>query len=325
VQAESRYRFRLVVTAGLLAAIIAGGLYGYHVWLPRRIGPSRGNESPAAPASSGRPFVLNPTQEAMANNTGVSYAARGEYDKAIAHFQMAVSHKDDYLPGWKNLLAALVETERWPEALEAAEKAEDLHPLRVELGSERPPAPSASSGQGPSTEPGEVPDARSQLIQDKDFLANLARAYLENGRLDKARSRFTLYLRLFPHELWGYNGLAEVAFREGDYERAVQLFAQSLKLYGDQPEVAGRLTEISEAALARSTDSGQALAERVQWVLASYLQPREGRPAMPEADPFDRLRAGPFAPTPPPPRHPLPIPSPEPVVELPKAPVPDLD
>jgi len=142
-----------------------------------------------------------------------------------------------------------------------------------------------------------VPDTRSQLIQDKDLLANLARAYLENGRLDKARSRFTLYLRLFPHELWGYNGLAEVAFREGDYERAVQLFAQSLKLYGDQPEVASRLTEVAEAAQACSTGSGQALADRVQWVLASHLEPRGERPAMPETDPFDRLRAGPFAPT----------------------------
>ena len=144
MQAESRNRFRLVVTAALLAAIIAGGLYGYHVWLPRRIATSEPNEPLAGSPSSGRPLLLNPTEEAMANNTGVSYAARGEYDRAITQFHMAVSHKDDYLPGWKNLLAALVEAERWPEALQAAEKAEELHPLRLELRSENPPAPSKS-------------------------------------------------------------------------------------------------------------------------------------------------------------------------------------
>jgi len=147
---EGEDRFRLFLTAALLAAIIAGGLYGYHVWLPRRIGAARGNEGPAASASWGPPLVLNPTEEAMANNTGVSYAARGEYDKAIAQFHMAVSHKDDYLPGWKDLLAALVETDRWPEALEAAQKAEELHPLRLELRLENPPAPSTGSGQAPT-------------------------------------------------------------------------------------------------------------------------------------------------------------------------------
>ncbi len=36
------------------------------------------------------------------------------------------------------------------------------------------------------------------------------------------------------------------------YERAVQLFAQSLKLHGDQPEVADCLAEIPEAAPAPS-------------------------------------------------------------------------
>ena len=44
---------------------------------------------------------------------GVRYAARGAYDQAIAHFRIAVSHNEEYLPGYKNLLAACVETSRW--------------------------------------------------------------------------------------------------------------------------------------------------------------------------------------------------------------------
>ncbi len=94
----------------LLVAMIGGGLYGWYVWLPRKVPTTQGNDLPADSASAGRPALLNPTEEAMVNNMGVGFAAKGEYDQAIACFRMAVSHKDDYLPGWKNLLAATTET-----------------------------------------------------------------------------------------------------------------------------------------------------------------------------------------------------------------------
>ena len=101
-----------------------------------------------------------------------------------------------------------------------------------------------------------------QLREDRGFIANLGRAYLETGELTKAATRFMLVLRLAPNELEGYNGLAEVSFRQGDYERALQLFGQSLKLYGDQPEVVSRLREIAQES--------EELEGKAQWALANY-------------------------------------------------------
>ncbi|MHC4788276.1 MAG: tetratricopeptide repeat protein [Planctomycetota bacterium] len=88
-------------------------------------------------------------------------AAAGRYEEAIPHFRFAVERDADYLPGWKNLLAACVEAGRWKEALEAAEKAEELHPLGAQVrrrtpvscpagarlcGRRRPASPAARPG-----------------------------------------------------------------------------------------------------------------------------------------------------------------------------------
>ena len=45
-------------------------------------------------------------EESIANNMGVDFASRGEYEKAIGHFEIAVEANASYLPGHKNLLAA---------------------------------------------------------------------------------------------------------------------------------------------------------------------------------------------------------------------------
>jgi tetratricopeptide (TPR) repeat protein len=128
-------------------------------------------------------------EESIANKMGVDFASRGEYEKAIGHFEIAVEANDSYLPGHKNLLAACVETERWEKARQAAEQAEELHPLSEHLQRARPP---------------ENEETTRQLRQESDLTANLGRAYLETGDLALAEDRFTLHLRLRPNELKGY-------------------------------------------------------------------------------------------------------------------------
>ena len=109
------------------------------------------------------------------------------------------------------------------------------------------------------------------LREDRGFIANLGRAYLETGDLSKAQNRYMLFLRLAPNELEGYNGLGETAFRQDDYEKAPRLFGHSLQFYGDQPQTAGRICEIAK----KSDD----LAGKAQWVLANYAQ-RGQKPAI---------------------------------------------
>jgi len=90
------------------------------------------------------PHVRIRYEAAAANNEGVRFAANGEYDRAIRCFESAVSKDEDYLPGYKNLLAAYVETERWKRAYEAACKAEGLHPLAAEIRRGSLPVPGAA-------------------------------------------------------------------------------------------------------------------------------------------------------------------------------------
>jgi hypothetical protein len=72
---------------------------------------------------------LSLAPEANANNIGVRLASEGKLKQAIESFRYALQQDRDYLPGHKNLLAALVESRRWVEALAAAREAEAVHPL----------------------------------------------------------------------------------------------------------------------------------------------------------------------------------------------------
>ncbi|MCK4282917.1 MAG: tetratricopeptide repeat protein [Candidatus Brocadiae bacterium] len=127
-----RDRARILGSVAILGAGIVVSAWIWHVGAPE--GKTASDAPPRAQAEQFH--IVSPTlapPEALANNLGVTYATRGEYDRAIAHFELAISHNEDYLPGYKNLLAACVETERWDEALKAARKAEELHPLSGEL------------------------------------------------------------------------------------------------------------------------------------------------------------------------------------------------
>jgi tetratricopeptide (TPR) repeat protein len=253
---QLRDRVRIVASVSILGIGVALVLLTWYWGAPEEQATAR-ERLPTSNLPTGAALALAAgPPEAVANNVGVGYAADGHYEEAIGHFTFAVTRNPDYLPGHKNLLAACVETGRWEEALRAARKTEERHPLTKAVRRERPPADE---------------HARQALGQEKDLIANLSRTYLENGEWVLAERRYMLFLRLFPNDLRGWNGLAEVALRQEDYEKALQLFAQSMKLYGDQPEVLSRLTTIQEKS--------PELAGKVQWVLANYLEPKSERPA----------------------------------------------
>jgi len=288
-----KLRGKVPVLAGLavVGAVLAAELWLLHTGLPEQKAV-RPQSLPAVPAAPGLAAIaLAGSDEAFSNNLGVTFASKGHYEEAIVAFQRAVSANPNYLPGHKNLLAACVETKRWPEALKAALKAEELHPLSPDLKLPAPPRDEAKL---------------KALKEEKDFLSNLARAYLENSNLNEAELRYKLYLALFPHDLRAMNGLGEVAFRSGEHERALEVFARSLMLYGDQPEVAGRLEEMAK--------DGPLFAAKARAVLETYLEPKERRPG------YQLPGRGAAVP-----RVELTVPGPAPVVELPRAPVPLVD
>jgi tetratricopeptide (TPR) repeat protein len=233
------------------------GLLGYRAWRASqelRLAARARHQDAGAPEQD-LPFVGLP--ESNFNNTGVQYAARGDYDAAIREFQRAVQHKPDYLPGHKNLLAAYIQTGDWHEALEAARKAEQLHPLAHLLR---------------RTDLPEGEEALAALREDRDFVVNLGLAYLENDDLGTASARLTLALRLAPVDLRARNGLAEVHFKCRDYDEALRLWAESLRAYAKQPEVVERLQEIAE----QRPD----LAAKIDWTIATYVTAKTTVPGM---------------------------------------------
>jgi tetratricopeptide (TPR) repeat protein len=241
--------------------------------------------------------------ESNFNNAGVQYAARGDYDAAVREFQRAVQHKPDYLPGHKNLLAAYIQTEEWREALEAARKAEQLHPLAHLLR---------------RTDLPEGEEALAALREDRDFVVNLGLAYLENDDTGTASARLTLGLRLAPLDLRARNGLAEVHFRCRDYDEALRLWAESLRAYAKQPEVVERLQEMAQ----QRPD----LAAKIDWTIATYVTAKTTLPGMdlPGAPPLapgvpEPGALHPAAPVPPGPSRPG---ADDPPVPLPRAPDP---
>jgi tetratricopeptide (TPR) repeat protein len=239
----------------------------------------RGPAPEALPSEGNRHSLteLASAPVANANNTAVRLASRGRLDQAVEYFRYALRTDPQYVPGHKNLLAALVESERWPEALAAAREAEDVHPLGKYLKAEVRSQKAEVSGQQtavssqrsvrrtansePRTANGEAqtgrsaedtegsgdaatdtgkprlksqasglkpaarvrvpddPEVRAALYEERDFIANCARAYLENGLLEEAEARYLLHVQLCPNEFKGYNALAELALRRGQPER----------------------------------------------------------------------------------------------------------
>jgi tetratricopeptide (TPR) repeat protein len=253
---RGRLRITLLLACTALCLCLAG-LVAYRAWRASqelRLAERARHQGAGAPDHN-LPFVGLP--ECNLNNAGVQYAARGDYDAAIREFQRAVQHKPDYLPGHKNLLAAYIQTGDWREALDAAQKAEQLHPLvhllrRTEI-------------------PGDE-EALAALREDRDFVVNLGLAYLKNDDLGTASARLTLGLRLAPLDLRARNGLAEVHFRCRDYDEALRLWAESLKSYAKQPKVVERLQEI-----ARERPD---LAARIEWTIATYVTAKTTVPGM---------------------------------------------
>jgi cytochrome c-type biogenesis protein CcmH/NrfG len=253
-------RGRLRDTSLLMCTVLCvclAGLVGYRTWRASRELrlAARARRQGTGGAARDLPFVGLP--ESNLNNAGVQYAARGNYDAAIREFQRAVQHKPNYLPGHKNLLAAYIQTEEWREALEAARKAEQLHPLVHLLR---------------RTDLPEDEEALAALREDRDFVVNLGLAYLEDGDIGTASARLTLALRVAPLDLRARNGLAEVHFRCRDYDEALRVWAESLKSYAKQPEVVERLQEIAH----QRPD----LAARIEWTIATYVTAKTTVPGM---------------------------------------------
>jgi tetratricopeptide (TPR) repeat protein len=210
-----------MLVTGLVALVATA--WNETITSPDRLDPPAAKSLSGEEGRSLAELALAP--EANANNIGVRLASEGKLDQAIESFRNVLQRDPDYLPGHKNQLAALIESRRWPEALAAAREAEAVHPLgkylKAEVRRQKPEVGSATADPEPGGEAAsglkpaarvrvpEDPKVRAALYEERDFIANCARAYLENGFLDEAEALYVFHVQLCPNEVKGYNGLAE--------------------------------------------------------------------------------------------------------------------
>lgn len=66
---------------------------------------------------------------------------------------------------------------------------------------------------------------------------NLATYLVEEGNLDAARVHIERSLQLFPRQGEGYSALSQIALRNGEYERAIELCEKAIEIGGGRSEV----------------------------------------------------------------------------------------
>lgn len=128
------------------------------------------------------------------NNLATALQAQGRLHEAIAHYQEALTHRDDYAPAYNNMGTALKAQGRTDEAIAQYRRALALQP--------------------------EYPDARF----------NLANAELSKGQADDAVDNFREALKLEPDSVATHTNLAAALEGRGDTVGAIAEFREALRL-----------------------------------------------------------------------------------------------
>jgi tetratricopeptide (TPR) repeat protein len=127
-------------------------------------------------------------------NLAAALQAQGRYDEAIAHYQQALTHQDDYAPAYNNMGTALRAQGKLDEAIASYRRALELRP--------------------------EFPDARF----------NLANAEMAKGKPDAAIDQFREALKREPQSVETRTNLAIALEARGDSAGAIAEFREALRL-----------------------------------------------------------------------------------------------
>lgn len=187
---------------------------------------------------------------------------RGEMERAEECLRRVIILDSLNPSGWSNLGVVLLETGRYPEAVEALEQALELDPGRARtmgalcgalVGMEDPEAAIRWGEAAVAADPG-----------DAAALNNLGRAYLETERVREAAAAFETAIRRDPSMASPRFNLAVIHVMAGNPEPALPLLLETVSLCPGYPRartqlavVYGMLGSLEESEL----HAGIALAE----------------------------------------------------------------
>ncbi|MBD3307938.1 tetratricopeptide repeat protein [candidate division KSB3 bacterium] len=171
-----------------------------------------------------------PDSSIALNNLGLVYSERGEYEKAIALFELLIeTHpiQEKLEQVYQNLATAYAGQEEFEQAINAYQKALDLNPeyqpAYLGLGK-------ITAQLGQYQKAAEIYDYAAELDPQHEavytHLGNLAFMQEDYAR---AISAFQQALDLNPFNMNAYNGLGLSYARQGDFDRAFALYEEALQ------------------------------------------------------------------------------------------------
>jgi tetratricopeptide (TPR) repeat protein len=180
-----------------------------------------------------RTLVTNPGGDSQVRlKAGDFYAGLGNWPTAIEQYQagMAANEKDKPVYQFRIARALLMENKR-DEATKLLNAAVAEHPDDKDTRTLRA---ALLLGNSPSGKPGfGVADLKSMVEKnpDDDFLKiSYAKALMETGDLNEARTQFRDLIKKNPQFVDGLVSLADIAFKEGDSREAAERAGAALRV-----------------------------------------------------------------------------------------------
>ncbi len=251
-------RFQYLAGIGLLTLVVAA--------LVRTAG-----RLPAAGLTAGK--VLLATVLVLLGTLTWRHAANFRDDATL--FSHIVSLNPEARDAHLNLSEALLETDRFDEALEASRVAVE----------QRPDSPGAHSNLGLSLmaldrfEEAEAAFSRTLEIdpRDRNGLQNLGELMKKQGRYDEAVEQYLRGLETDPDFALGWAGLADAHFLAGRHEEAAEAARKSLAIDPGSPNTAALHSLLDRASIATTHSRAETLRgqQRPDEALALYREALE--------------------------------------------------
>ena len=193
----------------------------------------------AAVQNYGKALKLKSDSADIYNNLGMTLAAAGKPQEAIAQFRTAIQYKSDFDAARTNLAFALASARQSSEALAVYAQAAHLQPDTAEAHYKFANDLIAHG----KTDEG-ISEFRTALrlkpeLETAQF--DLANVLSRAGKLDDAILSYTAALRLNPNHAESYNGLGVCYAIQGKMDQAAEQFRQVVRLKPDDSGAYGNL------------------------------------------------------------------------------------
>lgn len=162
------------------------------------------------------------TRAVALNERGMTYAARGQLERAAADLDSAVALRPDYASALSNLAVVHLELSRWERALEELDRLARLRPDDAKVYFDRA---AAHRGRG------DVERALADLDRALELDPEMAPAHMTRGKIYAGRDDLRLAVRDFERAAsisgsrTAYTNLGVARLELDEYERAAEIFS----------------------------------------------------------------------------------------------------